>query len=114
MPIVVHGTANPADYVVRADLALCAAGGTLGELAYLGCPALAFAIVPDQEATARAQADAGLIAGGGRLTTLGDEPLRAQIAAFLGDEALRADLRAAALASADGYGAARVVAALVA
>lgn len=111
---VVHGTATPGDYVVRADLAICAAGGTLGELAYLGCPALAFAIVPDQEATARAQAAAGLIAGGDRLTTLGDEPLRQQLAAFLADDVGRARVREAALASADGYGAARIVATLVA
>ncbi len=111
---VVHGTSTPGDYVVRSDLALCAAGGTLGELAYLGCPALAFSIVPDQDMTARAQAAAGLVAGGARLTTLGDEPLRQQITGFLADDAGRAELRAAALASADGYGAARIVAALVA
>ncbi|HEX8108250.1 MAG TPA: hypothetical protein VF516_11010, partial [Kofleriaceae bacterium] len=49
---------------VTADAAVCAAGSTLAELAYLGCPALGFAIVPDQVLPATSQARGGLIAGG--------------------------------------------------
>lgn len=111
---VVHGSPDPGAHMVRADLAISAAGGTLGELAYLGVPTLGLAIVPDQEATARAQAEAGLIASGARLAALGDEPLRDALAAFVDDQAARTRLRAAALASADGYGAARIVGELLA
>lgn len=94
---------------VSADAAICSAGGTLGELAYLGCPALAYAIVPDQVQSARAQAKAGLIAGGDVLATTDDEMLRAQMREFLGDDELRARVRKHALATADGDGPRRIV-----
>jgi len=93
---------------VNADAAICSAGGTLGELAYLGCPALAFAIVPDQVAGARAQVRAGLIAGGRTWSETDDDTLRASLLAFLlGD---RHELRQRALDTADGAGARRIVA----
>jgi spore coat polysaccharide biosynthesis predicted glycosyltransferase SpsG len=95
---------------VAADAAICSAGGTLGELAYLGCPALGFAIVPDQVAGARAQALGGLIAGGGAWSDTGDDALAAELRGFLGDDARRRALRDAALATADGGGARRIIA----
>lgn len=64
--------ADPGELIVTADAAICSAGGTLGELAYLGCPALGFAIVPDQRAPATSQARSGLIAGGSSLADLDD------------------------------------------
>jgi spore coat polysaccharide biosynthesis predicted glycosyltransferase SpsG len=93
-----------------ADAAICSAGGTLGELAYLGCPALAYAIVPDQLAGARAQVRAGLIAGGRAWSQLTDEALRAELLAFLAGDDQRRDQRARALATADGGGPGRIVA----
>jgi spore coat polysaccharide biosynthesis predicted glycosyltransferase SpsG len=92
-----------------ADAAICSAGGTLGELAYLGCPALAFAIVPDQLAGARAQVRAGLIAGGRSWSQITDDALRAELLAFLSGDEHRRDQRERALGTADGGGPARIV-----
>jgi spore coat polysaccharide biosynthesis predicted glycosyltransferase SpsG len=100
---------DPARLFVGADAAICSAGGTLGELAYLGCPALAFAIAPDQIAGARAQASAGLIAGGDDWSELDDDALRSHLCSFMLHDAGRHDLRQRALATADGTGARRIV-----
>jgi spore coat polysaccharide biosynthesis predicted glycosyltransferase SpsG len=99
---------------VEADAAICSAGGTLGELAYLGCPALAFAIVADQIAGAHAQAGAGLIASGRTWSELDDAAVRAALLDFLIDDRGRGDLRQRALTTADGAGARRVVGELLA
>jgi spore coat polysaccharide biosynthesis predicted glycosyltransferase SpsG len=107
---IVRDPADPAALFVAADAAICSAGGTLGELAYLGCPALGFAIVADQVATARAQADAGLIASGRSFVTLDDDTLRTQLFSFLHDDRGRLDQRQRALATTDGDGARRIVA----
>jgi len=101
---------DPGGLFVSADAAICSAGGTLGELAYLGCPALGFAIVPDQVPGARAQVDSGLIAGGLTWCDTDDDALRAELSAFLADDSRRRDLRQAALATADGGGPRRIVA----
>lgn len=100
---------DPAAWFVVVDTAISAAGGTLGELAYLGCPALAFAIAPDQIAPARYQARHGCVAGGHAWRTLSDAAVTAELRAFLVDDAARAALRERALATIDGSGAARVV-----
>jgi spore coat polysaccharide biosynthesis predicted glycosyltransferase SpsG len=107
---LIRDPADPAGLFVTADAAICSAGGTLGELAFLGCPALGFAIVADQVITARAQAEAGLITGGQRWSTLSDDALRLQLQAFLHDERSRHDQRQRALTTADGLGAHRIVA----
>jgi spore coat polysaccharide biosynthesis predicted glycosyltransferase SpsG len=101
---------DPGQLFVTADAAICSAGGTLGELAYLGCPALAFAIVPDQILAARSQARSGLIAGGRNLDECDDEAIRTELAGFLLGDRRRHELRERALATADGLGARRVVA----
>jgi UDP-2,4-diacetamido-2,4,6-trideoxy-beta-L-altropyranose hydrolase len=95
---------------VRADAAICSAGGTLGELAYLGCPALAFAIVPDQIPGATSQVRAGLISGGRPWSSISDDTLRSELLAFLSADADRRDLRQRALATADDAGPHRIVA----
>ena len=95
---------------VRADAAICSAGGTLGELAYLGCPALAFAIVPDQIPCADSQVRAGLISGGRTWSAISDAALRAELLAFLSADAVRRELRQRALATADDAGPHRIVA----
>ena len=106
---LVRDPGDPAGVFVHADAAICAAGGTLGELAYLGCPALGFAIVPDQLASAHSQRRSGLIAGGDAWHALDDAALRAQLRGFLLDDRGRLDLRDHALATADGGGAERIV-----
>jgi len=100
---------DPGGLFVNADVAICSAGGTLGELAYLGCPALAYAIAKDQIAPARHQVDAGLIAGGRTWTEASDDLLRADFEAFLLDDLGRATQRQRALATADSDGAKRII-----
>lgn len=100
---------DPGALFVSADAAICSAGGTLGELAYLGCPALAYAIVPDQVTPARHQIREGLIAGGRTLAETDDETLRADMLAFLLDDNGRREQRQRALATADSDGARRII-----
>jgi spore coat polysaccharide biosynthesis predicted glycosyltransferase SpsG len=106
---VVCSPDDPARLFIDADAAICSAGGTLGELAYLGCPALAFAIVPDQIHPVQALASGGLVAGGDRWSDIDDDALQCRLRSFLGDDARRRDLRQRALATVDGDGARRVV-----
>lgn len=105
---------DPGALFATADAAISSAGGTLGELAYLGCPALAYAIANDQIIPARIQARDGLVAGGHPWPGRDDDQLRADLAAFLADDEARHALRARALATADSDGARRIVDELVA
>jgi UDP-2,4-diacetamido-2,4,6-trideoxy-beta-L-altropyranose hydrolase len=108
---VAHAPGDLGALFVSADAAICAAGGTLGELAYLGCPALAFAIVPDQVLPARAQLRSGLISGGRTWSDTPDHLLRADLFAFLSDGLRRRAQRERALATADAGGPRRILAA---
>jgi spore coat polysaccharide biosynthesis predicted glycosyltransferase SpsG len=100
---------DPGALFVSADAAICSAGGTLGELAYLGCPALAYAIAKDQVAPARLQIREGLISGGRTWAETDDDTLRSDIAAFLLDDQGRRAQRQRALATADSDGASRII-----
>lgn len=101
--------ADPGALFVSADAAITSGGGTLGELAFLGCPALAYAIADDQVVPAAAQSCAGLIAGGRVWSELDDLALRADLSWFLTEDHWREDLRRAALATIDADGPKRVV-----
>ncbi len=100
---------DAAGLFVSADAAICAAGGTLGELAYLGCPAIAYAIVADQVVPARQQVRDGLISGGRKLGETEDAVIAADLAAFLLDDDGRNLQRGRALATADSDGTKRIV-----
>jgi spore coat polysaccharide biosynthesis predicted glycosyltransferase SpsG len=100
---------DPGALFVSADAAICSAGGTLGELAYLGCPALAYAIVQDQVVPARQQIREGLISGGRKWSETDDDTVRSDVLAFLLDDKARRDQRQRALATADGDGARRII-----
>lgn len=100
---------DPGALFVSADAAICSAGGTLGELAYLGCPALAYAIVQDQVIPARIQIREGLISGGRKFAETDDDMLRSDILAFLLDDKGRREQRQRALATADSDGARRII-----
>jgi spore coat polysaccharide biosynthesis predicted glycosyltransferase SpsG len=106
---IIEAPDEPGALFVTADAAICSAGGTLGELAYLGCPAFACAIVPDQIAGARIQAYEGLIAGGGVWAELSDDRLRGELRAFLTDDPRRDALAKRALATTDGDGPRRIL-----
>lgn len=95
-----------------ADAAISAAGGTLAELAYLGCPAFALAIADDQVEPARAQAAAGLVAGGLDARTLEASALEESLARFVADDVQREVYRERALATIDAEGPRRILAAL--
>lgn len=105
---------NAAELFVSADCAIASAGGTLGELAYLGCPAIAYAIVADQVQPARQQVREGLVFGGRTLAETDDTTLAAELQIFLQDDAGRAAQRQRALATADAEGTKRVVEELLA
>jgi spore coat polysaccharide biosynthesis predicted glycosyltransferase SpsG len=100
---------DPGALFVSADAAISSAGGTLGELAFLGCPALAYAIVRDQVAPARYQVREGLISGGRNWQDSSDDMLRSDMLAFLTDDDGRAAQRQRALATADADGAHRII-----
>lgn len=106
---IVEAPDEPGELFATADAALCSAGGALGELAYLGCPALAYAIIPDQIVGAQVQAQDGLIAGGGIWGDTSDDQLRDELRAFLTDDRRRHELAERALATADGRGARRII-----
>lgn len=100
---------DPGALFITADAAICSAGGTLGELAFLGCPALAYAIARDQIAPARHQVHDGLIAGGRSWLDTDDDTLRTDLLGFVSDNAGRAAIRKLALATADADGARRII-----
>jgi spore coat polysaccharide biosynthesis predicted glycosyltransferase SpsG len=100
---------DPGALFVSADAAICSAGGTLGELAYLGCPAIAYAIAQDQVTPARHQVRAGLISGGRKWIESDDATVRSDLTSFLLDDARRLAQRQRALATADSDGPRRVI-----
>jgi UDP-2,4-diacetamido-2,4,6-trideoxy-beta-L-altropyranose hydrolase len=100
---------DPGALFVSADAAICSAGGTLGELAFLGCPALAYAIVRDQVIPARQQVRDGLIMGGRTWHEIPDDVIRADLHTFLFDDSGRLEVRKRALATADADGARRII-----
>ena len=100
---------DPGALFVSADAAISSAGGTLGELAYLGCPALAYAIVKDQVVPARVQVREGMISGGRTFAEVPDDLLRSDMLAFLLDDAERKQQRQHALSTADGDGPKRII-----
>lgn len=104
---------DPGALFASAHAAICSAGGTLGELAYLGCPALAYAIVPDQIAPARRQVGDGLIAGGRTWSEVDDSTLRSDLLRFVLDDAGRRTQRDRAMATVDADGPRRIIAAAI-
>lgn len=104
-----RGPQDPGELFVSADAAICSAGGTLGELAFLGCPAIAYAIVADQVTPARRQVREGLISGGRRWQDTDDDTLRSDLLAFLLGDQLRLEQRQRALATADADGPRRII-----
>lgn len=74
-----------ADLMRRADLAVCAGGGTLLELCALGTPALVVSIAQNQRLPAQAMSQAGCALDMGPLDGLRTERLQQEVAALLGD-----------------------------
>jgi spore coat polysaccharide biosynthesis predicted glycosyltransferase SpsG len=110
--IFVDDPPSLAPVLADCDAAVSAAGGTLTELAYLGRPTYAIAIVDDQVDVAARLARAGLVAGGNALAAMSPVGLGVQLLQFLDDAAGRRALAAAAAATVDGFGHVRILAAL--
>ncbi len=109
---LVENPPSLAPVLAACDVAISAAGGTLAELAYLGRPTYALAIVDDQlDLAARAHA-AGLVAGGLPFAARTAAVLEADLSDFLSDPARRRALATAAGATIDAHGPSRVLAAL--
>jgi UDP-2,4-diacetamido-2,4,6-trideoxy-beta-L-altropyranose hydrolase len=109
---VLHSPPDMAAVMHGADAAISAAGGTLLELACLGCPSLAFVVADNQERGYRALVAAECVAGGGDLRRLDDQELAAHISAFLDDGARQRRRADRARKLVDGLGATRVLSAL--
>jgi UDP-2,4-diacetamido-2,4,6-trideoxy-beta-L-altropyranose hydrolase len=99
-------------WMARTDAAVCAAGCVLWELAYFGCPTLAFAVADDDEAAAGALARDGYTLGGGWLTRMADTEIACLLERLVADADLRGRLGRRFSELVDGRGAERALAAL--
>jgi len=110
---VVPGPDSMRDLMLRADLAVSAAGQTLYELARAGCPTVAVRMAPNQEGQLRAFAAAGAVWPGGSMEKDGDlSEVQAGIGRLLADPGARAAMSAAGRELVDGAGARRVAEAI--
>ena len=99
---------NMAELMAAADLAIGAGGSTTWERCCLGLPTLQVAIAPNQEATSRALAEAGLVLFCGKMVT------EAALSDALSDPVRLKEQSGRMRALVDGEGAKRVAAALFA
>ena len=112
--IRVEKAANMPALMADADLALLGGGVTMLEACVMGLPVLVATIAANQEPGALALSESGAVRLLGTASALSDEELAAAFDALLSDSAARAALALAALAVADGRGAPRVAAVLLA
>lgn len=107
--IVIKNPPSIRALIQRADLAISAAGQTLYELAYVGCPTVAISLAPNQRGQLQALEDAGSLLSAGEAET-GDviEGARQALAVLLDDGKARAGMAAAGRQLVDGKGAQRV------
>jgi spore coat polysaccharide biosynthesis predicted glycosyltransferase SpsG/RimJ/RimL family protein N-acetyltransferase len=108
-----HRDPSPAclrDLLLQADAAVSAAGQTLAELAWAGCPTVAFALVDNQSANLDAMAKVGAVRA--VVTESADLPgwAAAELGRLLVDPDRRAAANRAGRALVDGRGALRVAA----
>lgn len=110
---LVEGVATLRDEMLRADLAVTAAGQTLYELAACGRPAVAIEAAQNQHAQVEALARAGALAHVDAVTSA-DFVMRvvAAVRALAADPVRRRTMSAAARRMVDGQGATRVIHAL--
>jgi UDP-2,4-diacetamido-2,4,6-trideoxy-beta-L-altropyranose hydrolase len=100
--------------MVRADLAVAAAGSTSWELCALGVPFAAFSTADNQEPVAAALAEAGVAIDLGWHEALSEQVFVDTVRPFVEDPERRAIMGARGRALVDGHGARRVSAALLA
>jgi UDP-2,4-diacetamido-2,4,6-trideoxy-beta-L-altropyranose hydrolase len=104
---------QPASIMAQRQLALCAGGTTLHELACLGVPAAVLAIAENQVAPGIAWQKAGLGIFLGMLTSLDESQAQKQLSELLHDGTLRQVLAQRCWKTQDGLGAERTAASLL-
>jgi spore coat polysaccharide biosynthesis predicted glycosyltransferase SpsG len=101
------------DLALATDLAISAAGHTVLELAWAGCPTIAFAIADNQEPALTALHQAGVVQATGRADARDFVAgVRSAMERLCGDAPLRGRMTAAGQRLVDGRGALRVAEAL--
>ncbi len=100
--------------MAAADLAVCAGGSTVWEMAYLGLPALVVPTVPVEERLAEGLEERGLFAVLDRLDDLDERDLLATLLEWASDAERRRRAGALGLRLVDGEGRRRVAEALLA
>lgn len=106
---------NPPDMpqlMAWADLGISAAGSTCLELAFMGLPMLLVILAENQRRNATCLEKLGAAKNLGWHDELSESKVRAAVMHFLEDRALRISMSQKGLALVDGFGAARVVAAI--
>jgi len=111
-PATIHVSVDDmASLIARADMAIGAGGVSALERCCLGVPSITITIADNQRKLACELARAGATENLGPVTELNVEDLTDAVTSLASDSARRLAMRAAALAIADGLGAARVRAA---
>ncbi|MCC6808847.1 MAG: hypothetical protein IT381_15580 [Deltaproteobacteria bacterium] len=105
--VSLHRTADVADLMLAADLAVAAGGQTVFELAATGLPALALAVAENQRNNIASLSALGTLSETTRAS------LAADVGALASDEARRRSMAAAGQRLVDGHGAERVAERLV-
>jgi UDP-2,4-diacetamido-2,4,6-trideoxy-beta-L-altropyranose hydrolase len=105
--VVVDATAI-AEYMVWADLAVSAGGGTSWELAYLGVPTLMVILADNQEPSVRELARRGAVVNLGTATSLAVEMVKDSVGRICRDGAKRQRLSVTSGALVDGLGSRRI------
>jgi len=104
---------HPAPLMAHCQLALCAGGTSLHELACLGVPPVIVCIADNQLFPAQAWHDAGMALNLGTLVTIQAGDASAHLHRLLNQPAERAEMARRCWEAQDGLGAARVAAALL-
>lgn len=106
---VVDGPLSLAPLIADAELAICAGGQTLYELACLGCPAVAVAVDREQQRQLDALARRGAVRSAGVMASAADGGrVRAVLEEIVSDLAGRRSMAGIGMALVDGAGADRV------
>lgn len=99
---------NMADFLLSADLAICAGGSLLYGLAITGTPALIVPMNDHQVENANGFQDAGSVVNAGLHTSITDEEIRQNVLTLMNNEDLRAAMSIAGKKITDGRGAERI------
>jgi UDP-2,4-diacetamido-2,4,6-trideoxy-beta-L-altropyranose hydrolase len=106
-----RATERMVSVLAGAEMAICAAGSTCWELAYLGVPALTLVVAGNQTPIATGLHEAGIVRNAGWFDAVSDHELALAIDTLRRDEA-RAEMSRRGRALVDGFGADRVVEAM--